>query len=79
MFVYTYPNTLMVCSDCARAIIQTGISDVYVQSLETIEHWQESCDVSMEMFSESGVNLWTSKINDMSILTKVMENTLKSA
>ena len=79
MFVYTYPNTLMVCADCARAIIQTGITTVFVQSFETIAHWQDSCDASMEMFGESGVALIASKVPDMSELTTIMEKTLKNA
>jgi dCMP deaminase len=46
------------CVDCARAIIQSGISEVVVHSenpLNRHDRWQTSFDVAMEMFDECGV------------------------
>lgn len=49
------------CCDCARAIIQAGISNVYVdQSKLTedfLERWQQDMNISTEMFEESGVSV----------------------
>ena len=61
------------CTDCARAIIQSGISAV-VGHKEFYEHtnerWNESTKLGMEMLKEAGVltKLWSGKIeNNISI------------
>jgi len=48
------------CSDCARAVIQAGIKEVYVKNskVEGIEHWNESIEIAGLMFKESGVQLY---------------------
>ncbi|MFI3241992.1 MAG: deaminase [Alphaproteobacteria bacterium] len=49
------------CTDCARAIIQSGIKRVYTResafpkNLETSAHWNEKASYSEEMFKEAGV------------------------
>lgn len=48
------------CSDCARAIIQSGIAKVvtHKQMMDgTPEHWKESIQAAMEMLKESGVEV----------------------
>lgn len=49
------------CSDCARAIIQAGIAEVYVDKTKLtqdfLERWQEDMTISTEMFGESGVKI----------------------
>lgn len=48
------------CADCARAIIQSGISKVVVHKkwdLESTEKWVISCERSKIMFVESNVDL----------------------
>ncbi|AUG52570.1 deoxycytidylate deaminase [Thalassospira marina] len=49
------------CSDCARAIIQAGIAEVYVdrQKLtpDFLERWEQDMNISTEMFGESGVQV----------------------
>lgn len=45
------------CSDCARAIIQSGISEVIVQDGRVPDRWKCSCDASLIMFKESGVTV----------------------
>ena len=45
------------CADCARAIIQSGIQTVFLQSLELPERWKESGQVALDMLKESGVNI----------------------
>lgn len=50
--LYTYP--LSPCSSCALLIIQSGISNVV-----TVTHqgrWIDSCELAIELFSDSGVN-----------------------
>jgi len=55
------------CADCARAIIQSGITTV-VTDKEWDDHnpvrWAESMKISQDMFSESGVEhrVWTGEI-----------------
>lgn len=45
------------CADCARAIIQSGIKEVIVKTIDINERWSESCNISMEMFEECGITL----------------------
>lgn len=57
IFVFTYPNELFTCSDCARAIIQSGIKHVYSPDVKGTERWEESCAVARTMFSDAGVQI----------------------
>jgi len=51
MFVYGLPT----CHECAKAIIQVGISEV-VMGWEKIPHkWQKSCHLAEKFFDESKV------------------------
>ena len=51
-----YINSLPPCCDCARAIIQSGITDVnYIVDGEIPERWQADCDMSVGMLEEAGV------------------------
>jgi dCMP deaminase len=43
------------CTDCARAIIQSGIVEVVVLTLEVPERWCEDVGVSLQMLGEAGV------------------------
>ena len=48
------------CSDCARAIINSGIKKVYCKSVCTTknkEKWQESQAIALEMLKECGVEV----------------------
>lgn len=45
------------CTDCARAIIQCGISEVVVRSKEVPDRWKEDIAISFEMLAEAGVRL----------------------
>ena len=61
------------CVDCARAIIQSGISAV-VGHKEIYEHtnerWNKSTELGMSMVKEAGVitKLWSGKIgNNISV------------
>ena len=52
-----YMTCGMSCSDCARAIINSGISKIVLREGRgaTNQKWQESSQRSMEMFKEAGV------------------------
>ncbi len=53
MYVTYFP-----CCDCARAIIQSGIKEVYSPKPDWKHHkWGESWKVSQEMFDECGVKV----------------------
>jgi dCMP deaminase len=43
------------CSDCARAIIQTGIVEVVVSSLDVVDRWKVDWDVAKAMLDEAKV------------------------
>ena len=52
--------TLTPCTDCARAIIQTGIKRVITYKYEAKENdpkntWRDKLDYSKQMFKEAGV------------------------
>lgn len=59
-----YVSGLPVCSECAKGVIQVGISKVIVNVPEMKEHWKQSWEISKEMFDESKVR-WEI-INDRS-------------
>ena len=53
MYVTYFP-----CCDCARAIIQSGIKEVYSPKPDWSHHkWGESWKVSKQMFDECGVKV----------------------
>lgn len=52
-----YVNSLPPCSDCARAIIQAGIKEIILSSLEYPERWADSCGTALEMLAEAGVKV----------------------
>ena len=52
--IYIYP--FMPCSNCAAKIIQSGIKNVISYRSDN-ERWQESFDISTNLFKEAGVNL----------------------
>jgi dCMP deaminase len=50
---------LPVCNECAKGIIQCGISHVYVAipiNLEILELWKTSDEITKEMFIETGIH-----------------------
>ena len=50
--------TMFPCADCARGIIQSGISKVVTPKPNmSLEVWEESFKVSMEMFKETNIDL----------------------
>lgn len=56
MYVASIPP-LPICADCARAIIQAGITEVIVGALEAPERWRESVEAGREMLEEAGVKV----------------------
>ena len=52
-----YVVGLPICSDCAKGLIQAGISRVVTPQQEIPENWQESVSSSMAIFKEVGV-IW---------------------
>ena len=53
-----YCSKWVPCTDCARAIIQSGITEVVVESIgDIVDRWKEDFEVSFQMFIESGVIL----------------------
>jgi len=57
-----YINSLPPCCDCARAIIQSGIIEVVVNSFDSPERWKEQCDIAIGMLKEAKVNI---RLSDM--------------
>lgn len=52
-----YVIGLPICHDCAKGLIQAGISRVVTPEQEIPENWQESISSSISMFKEAGV-IW---------------------
>jgi dCMP deaminase len=50
-----YVNSLPPCADCARAIIQAGIVEVYFACADVPERWYDDWIISQTMFKESDV------------------------
>ena len=51
LFVWGLP----VCSECAKCIIQVGIKQIVMPGQSIPESWQESWNLTKEMFEEAGV------------------------
>ena len=43
------------CADCARAIIQSGIAEIFIRDGRVPERWKDSCDAALVMLDEAGV------------------------
>ena len=56
LYVYGLP----ICSDCAKGIIQVGISKVVVSKscINSRPHWAESWELSSELFNEAGIIIY---------------------
>lgn len=54
LFVHGLP----CCSDCAKAIIQSGIKEIVIDS-KASSKWSDSCEIAVEMFNEAGVKITT--------------------
>jgi len=52
-----YVSGLPPCSHCASFIVQSGIKKVYAWKQEIPERWQESFEITKNIFAESGVDL----------------------
>lgn len=46
-----------VCSECAKAIIQAGIKNVYIKVDKNDSRWIKSFEISKELFDSCGVNV----------------------
>lgn len=52
-----YVSGLPCCAECAKGIIQVGISRVVMDGDPQNPRWKESCDLALSMFQESGVEV----------------------
>jgi dCMP deaminase len=52
-----YISGMLPCADCARAIIQSGIKEVVVETLEMREDWKEQMLVAKEMLDEADIEV----------------------
>jgi dCMP deaminase len=53
LYVYGLP----ICCDCAKSIIQSGISKVVIENYKVVETWGESWKFSKDMFDEVEIEL----------------------
>lgn len=49
--------TKFPCRECAKMIINAGISSIYTPSFNDSDSWADSCRDSILMFEESGVEI----------------------
>jgi dCMP deaminase len=55
-----YVSSLPTCIDCARAIIQSGIKEVYIEASAVEQpRWKEDWELTQKMYEEAGVKLFT--------------------
>lgn len=55
-----YVSSLPTCIDCARAIIQSGITEVYVEAKALTQgRWLENWELASKMYAEAGVRVIT--------------------
>ena len=52
-----YVTGLPVCRECAKAIIQVGIKNVYMDT-KPIGNWKESGEDSLKLFREANINYY---------------------
>jgi dCMP deaminase len=45
------------CTDCARAIIQSGINEVVCKTLTPLPGWEEDQAIALEMMTEAGLTI----------------------
>jgi dCMP deaminase len=50
-----YISGMPPCADCARAIIQSGIKEIVVETLEMREDWKGQMIAAKEMLDEASV------------------------
>lgn len=53
LYVYGLP----VCHECAKGIIQVGISTVFIQKNKENVKWKDSCDLAKKIFKEANVKI----------------------
>ncbi|QKQ23797.1 dCMP deaminase family protein [Candidatus Ruthia endofausta] len=53
LYVYGLP----ICAECAKGIIQVGIKRVVIEKSKELDNWNQSVELSQEMFTEAGVEL----------------------
>ena len=58
-----YVTSLPPCADCARAIIQAGITEVVIMSRDIPDRWKESCGAGLEMLKEAKIKVRVVKLS----------------
>lgn len=55
-----FVSSLPTCVDCARAIIQSGIKEVYLEEKALLQpRWKENWDLTLQMYKEAGVKIFS--------------------
>lgn len=49
---------IQVCNECAKAIIQAGVKNVFIKVNKSTNKWTEAFAISKEMFEACGVNVY---------------------
>lgn len=52
-----YVSGLPCCSECAKGIIQVGVSEVVMDGDPENPRWKQSCDLALSMFKEAGIGV----------------------
>lgn len=52
-----YVSGLPCCSECAKGIIQVGVSEVVMDGDPKNPRWKQSCDLALSMFKEAGIGV----------------------
>lgn len=65
--IYTWPAGYgPTCSNCAKHIIQSGISEVFhlKDESEFALRWKEQAEIGLQMYAESGVQVWSFPVEE---------------
>ena len=69
LYVYGLP----VCSDCAKGIIQSGITQVVMNDQVIPKAWRDSASLTFDMFTEAGVDYTFVELSDKVLHNNVVE------
>jgi dCMP deaminase len=52
-----YCSGLPPCTGCAKAIVQSGLQRLVIETFSVPERWKAECDVALQMLREAGVRV----------------------
>ena len=60
------------CTDCARAIIQCGISEIITDNIKIPDRWKDNFKTSIKMLEEAGVTIRLANSDEKLLLKDIL-------